>query len=61
VQQPRCQRDPLLLSVRSSGGGLSHDRGIVLLPLGDDGLLLIDGEVGGTAWHGWQDGGVGQW
>jgi hypothetical protein len=52
--------ESLLLSVRSSGGGLSHSRGIVLLPLGvsggrdgGDSLLLVDGEVGGAARHDW--------
>jgi hypothetical protein len=55
--------ESLLLSVSSSGGGLSRDRGIVLLPLGggsdsrDGGLLLIDGEVGGATRHDRQDGG----
>jgi hypothetical protein len=49
--------ESLLLSVRGSGGGLSHDRGVVLLPLGGGGLLLIDGEVGGAARHDRQDGG----
>jgi hypothetical protein len=49
----------LLLSVRGSGSGLSHGRGVVLLPLGGGGggLLLIDGEVGGAARHDRQDGG----
>jgi hypothetical protein len=51
----------LLLSVHGSGGGLSHDRGVVLLPLGGSGgLLLIDGEVGGAARNDRQDGG-GRW
>jgi hypothetical protein len=47
------------LSVRGSGNGLSH--GVILLPLsgGGGGLLLIDGEVGGVARHGRQDGGGG--
>jgi hypothetical protein len=50
----------LLLSVRSSGGGLSHDHGVVLLTLsgdddGHDGLLLIDGEVRSVVWHDRQD------
>jgi hypothetical protein len=50
--------ESLLLSVR--GSGLSCGRGVILLPLsGGDDLLLIDGEVGGDAWHGWQDGGGG--
>jgi hypothetical protein len=51
--------DSLLLSVRGSGGGLSHDRDVVLLPLSDGGgdLLLIDEEVGGVAQHGRQDDG----
>jgi hypothetical protein len=44
--------------MRGSGGGLSRDRGIVLLALSDGGdLLLIGGEVGGVARHGRQDGG----
>jgi hypothetical protein len=47
--------ESLLLSVRGSGGGLSHGRGVILLPLGSGGghsdLLLIDGEVGGAARH----------
>jgi hypothetical protein len=51
-----------LLSVCSSGGGLSRGHGGVLLPLSggcDDNnrLLLIDGEVAVGAWHGQQDGG----
>jgi hypothetical protein len=52
--------ESLLLSVRGSGDGLSHD--IILLPLSDGGgshdggLLLIDGEVGGAARHDRQDG-----
>jgi hypothetical protein len=47
----------LLLSVRDSGGGLSRGRGIILLPLssGGSGMLLINEEVGGLAWHGRQD------
>jgi hypothetical protein len=50
--------------VRGSGGGLSRGRGVLLLlPLGggggshDGGMLLVDGEVGGVAWHDRQDGG----
>jgi hypothetical protein len=46
----------LLLSVRGSDSGLSHSRSVVLLPLGSGGLLLIDGEIGGAAQHGRQDG-----
>jgi hypothetical protein len=49
----------LLLSVFSSGDGMSHNRGVLLLPLsgggGRCGLLLINGEVGGVARHGQQD------
>jgi hypothetical protein len=46
--------ESLLLSMRSSGDGLSRDGGVILLPLGgggsrDDDLLLIDGEVVGAA------------
>jgi hypothetical protein len=52
--------ESLLLSVRGSGGGLSHGCEVVLLPLGSDSgscggggdLLLIDGVVGGVARHG---------
>jgi hypothetical protein len=46
--------ESLLLSVDVSGGGLSHGREVVLLPLGGDGgLLPIDnGEVGVAARHG---------
>jgi hypothetical protein len=48
----------LMLSVRGSSGGLSHGRGVVLLPFGGGGgLLLVDGEVEGAARHGRQDGG----
>jgi hypothetical protein len=56
--------ESLLLSVRGSGGGLSHGRGVLLLPLGGSGgrdgggsLLLVDGEVGGAARHDRQDSG----
>jgi hypothetical protein len=47
--------------VRDSGGGLSRDREVLLLPLGDGGGLLSvgSGEVGVAAWHGRQDGGGG--
>jgi hypothetical protein len=39
--------ESLLLSVRGSGGGLSRDCGVILLPLSGDVLLPIDsGEVG---------------
>jgi hypothetical protein len=49
--------ESLLLLLRDSGGGLSCDRIILLLPLSGGGnLLLVDGEVGGVARHGWQDG-----
>jgi hypothetical protein len=41
--------ESLLLSVHGRGGGLSHDRSIVLLPLSDSSLSLIDQEVGGVA------------
>jgi hypothetical protein len=54
----------LMLSLCGSRGGLSRDRGIVLLPLscGGSGLLLVDEEVEGAARHGWQDsGGQGWW
>jgi hypothetical protein len=48
----------LLLSVRGSGSGLSRGHDVLLLPLsGGSGLLLVDREVGGVAWHGRQDGG----
>jgi hypothetical protein len=57
----RVSRDEsLLLSVCGSGGILSRDHGVVLLPLGGggDGLLPIDsGEVGVVIRHSWQDGG----
>jgi hypothetical protein len=55
--------ESLLLSVHSSGGGLSRGCGIVLLPLGggDGGMLPIDGgEVGVAARHSRQDGGGGR-
>jgi hypothetical protein len=43
--------------VHGSGGGLSRGCGVVLLPFGGGGgLLLIDGEVGGVAQDGRQDG-----
>jgi hypothetical protein len=52
--------ESLMLSVRGSGGGLSHGHGVILLPLSGDGspggghgLLLIDGEVGGDACLTW--------
>jgi hypothetical protein len=54
--------ESLLLSVRGSGGGLSHDHDVILLRLSDvdsrdgDILLLVDGGVGGAAQHGQQDG-----
>jgi hypothetical protein len=35
--------ESLLLSLRGSRGGLIHGRGIVLLPLGGNGLLPVDG------------------
>jgi hypothetical protein len=52
--------ESLPLSVRGSGSGLSHGCGVVLLPLsggGSGGLLLVNGEVGGVAQYGRQDGG----
>jgi hypothetical protein len=50
--------ESLLLSLCGSRRGLSHGRGVVLLPLsGDGGLLLINREIGGTARHGQHDGG----
>jgi hypothetical protein len=57
--------ESLLLLVHGSGGDLNHSHGVVLLPLsggGNDrgggiGLLLIDGEVGGTTRHGRHDSG----
>jgi hypothetical protein len=56
----RVSRDEsLILSVCGSGGSLSHDHGVVLLPLGGggDGLLPIDsGEVGVVIRYSWQDG-----
>jgi hypothetical protein len=52
--------ESLLLSVRVSGGSLSRGRGVILLPLGGGGdLLLVDGEVEGAAWYGRQDSGGG--
>jgi hypothetical protein len=49
--------ESLLLSVHGSASGLSHDRGVILLPLGGlRGLLPIDGgEVGVAARHSRQD------
>jgi hypothetical protein len=45
--------ESLLLSVRGCSGGLSRDRGVVLLPLGG-GLLPIDsGDIGVATQHGW--------
>jgi hypothetical protein len=46
--------ESLLLSLRSSDSGLSHDHGVVLLPLSDvsNDMLLIDGEVGSAAQRG---------
>jgi hypothetical protein len=45
-----------------NGGGLSHDRDIILLSLGGGhsrdrcgSLLLIDGGVGGASWRGQYD------
>jgi hypothetical protein len=51
--------ESLLLSMSSSGGGLSRGRGIVLLPLsGDRRLLPINGgEVGVATWQSRQDSG----
>jgi hypothetical protein len=51
--------ESLLLSVRCSGGGLSHDCNVVLLPLGGRGSLLpvSGGEVGVAARDSRQDGG----
>jgi hypothetical protein len=51
--------ESLLLSVCGSGGGLSHDRAVVLLPLGGRGSLLPigGGEGGVAARHSRQDGG----
>jgi hypothetical protein len=52
--------ESLPLLVHGSDGGLSHGCGVLLLPFsgcGGDSLLLIDGEVGGAARHGRQDGG----
>jgi hypothetical protein len=48
--------ESLLLSLRGSNGGLSHSRGVILLPLGGGtdrggGLLLINREVGCAARH----------
>jgi hypothetical protein len=52
--------ESLLLSLRGSDDDLRHGRGVLLLPLsGGSGLLLVDGEVGGVARHGRQDGGGG--
>jgi hypothetical protein len=44
--------ESLLLSLHDSRGGLSHSRGIILLPLSDGDLLLVNGEVGGATHHG---------
>jgi hypothetical protein len=46
--------ESLLLSMHGSGGGLSRGCGVLLLSLGGGihGMLLIDGGVGGAAWHG---------
>jgi hypothetical protein len=45
-----------------NSGSLSHDRDIVLLPLGGGDLLPVDGgEVGVATPHGRQDGGGGRW
>jgi hypothetical protein len=55
-----CSNESLLLSMRYSSGGLSHDRGVILHSLGGGGggLLPIDGgEVGVAARHSQQDGG----
>jgi hypothetical protein len=54
--------ESLLLSVRCSSGGLSHDRSVILLPLGGrGGLLPIDyGEVEVAVRHSRQDGGGGR-
>jgi hypothetical protein len=51
--------ESVLLSVRCSGGGLSRDRDVVLLPLGGHGSLLpvSGGEVGVAARDSRQDGG----
>jgi hypothetical protein len=53
IQVLACSRDESFqLSVRGSGGSLSCGRGVVLLPLGGDGLLPVDGgEVGVAARH----------
>jgi hypothetical protein len=55
----------LLLSVRGSGEGLSHDRCVVLLPLGDGGgrgmLSINGGEVRVAAQHGLKDSGGVRW
>jgi hypothetical protein len=49
----------VLLLLRGSHDGLSHGCGVILHPIrgGGGGLLLIDGAVGGAAWHGRQDSG----
>jgi hypothetical protein len=49
--------ESLLLTMRGSGDGLSRGRNVIICPLGGGGdcgggLLLIDGEVEGTAQHG---------
>jgi hypothetical protein len=55
----------LLLSLRGSGEGLSHDRCVVLLPLGDGGgrgmLSINGGEVRVAAQHGLKDSGGVRW
>jgi hypothetical protein len=53
--------ESLLLSVRGSDGGLSRGHGVVLLRLGDSGLLPVDGgEIRVVARHNRQDGGGGR-
>jgi hypothetical protein len=54
--------ESLLLTMRGSGDGLSRGRNVIICPLGGGGgygggLLLIDGEVEGTAQHGRHDSG----
>jgi hypothetical protein len=52
--------DGLLLSLCDSRGGRNRSRDSIVLPLSSD-LLLVDGDVGGVAQHGWQDSGGGRW
>jgi hypothetical protein len=57
----QVMNDGFLLLPSECNDSLSYGCSLVLLPLGGDGghdggddLLLVDEEVGGAAWHGWQ-------